>query len=233
MNYLKKHILPLLLLFVLFSCRKEVAIEECSQNCATYNIKGKFYDAVNNVGFSNIPVELKWNYFRYCISCPRSRQVYSGRSDENGNFDFSINIDTTFFNDYSLELTAPKISNYFDLFSRSIYRNDLQNDSIIKVGYYPIGNLKLNLHRIETDSIIKMSISHIWKGIGTDEYINQLDYFGESPNLIIDSSFNIETVADLSTKIVIKIFKFNGNQTEIVDSIVCNRSATSILNMNY
>ena len=100
------------------------------------------------------------------------------------------------------------------------------------MGYYPIGKLQLNLHRISTDSISKMSVSHSWKTNG-GESINRQDYFGESPSIFIDTSLNIESVADILTKVVITVFYENGNRVEIGDSLFCNRNSISIFNMTY
>lgn len=229
----KTPILIILISVVSLSCRKEIAIEHCSQNCKTLNIKGKFYDGVNNIGFSNMPVELKWSYFRSCIICPSAREIYSGRSDENGVFNFSIEVDSTFFNDYSLQLSTPRVSNYFELFPKNLSKEDLENDSLVNIDYYPIGNLKLNLQRVGTDSINKLSVSHFWKTHSTGETIFRQDYFSESPNIFIDTLLNIETVAEISTMVMVSVFYTNGNRTDISDSIVCSRNTPSILNMDY
>lgn len=229
-----KTYIPLFFVAMLFSaCKKELIAKKCVENCETYNIKGKLNDAVSNAGLANTTIELKWNYFRYCIICPRDVKVYTGRTDANGNFAFAVNVDTTFFNNYSLALSSPKNNNYFELFPKSLKQIDLQNDSFIQVNYYPIANLKLNLRRTSSDSLQNLIMSHLWKVPASIEYIRIQDYFGTTPKIIRDTTFNLQTIAGISTKVVINMVYANGNRAEISDSIVCDRNTTSTLNINY
>jgi len=230
---MKIYLLLISISILLFSCKKELQVEKCSQNCKTFNIKGRFYDGITNEGFGNTSINLRWEYFRYCISCPNSRNVYSGSADENGYFNFNIEIDTSLFNDYILQLKTPVINNYFELFPRDIDKIDLTQNNSINVEYYPKANLELRLHRIQTDTIKNLNIYHIWRTPGTGEFITQYDYLGQTPNIISDTILNIKTVAGIYTKIIIEKLYSNGNRIEISDSLVCNRNVNNIIDMNF
>lgn len=225
--------LAILLSAMLFSCKKEKKDTQCTQNCASYTVSGKFYDGVNNTGFANSPVNLKWEYFRNCFVCPGSKNIYSGNADANGNFNFTITIDTTLFRDYSLELTTPVINTHFELFPRVIEKTDLVQNNRIDVAYYPKADLQLRLHRVQTDVMQHLNILHIWKATATGEFIHQYDYFGTAPNITGDTVLNIKTVAGLYTKIIIDKVYPNGTRAEITDSVVCNRNSVTVVNMNF
>lgn len=218
---------------IFFSCKKDILNKKCLQNCKTYNIKGRFYDGTTNEGFVNTPVNLKWDYFRYCIFCPSSKDVYSGKADATGDFNFTVDLDTSLFNDYSLQLTTPKFNNYFELFPRDILKSDLQQNAMINVAYYPIANLELHLHRTQTDIIKNLNILHVWKATVSGETITSYDYTGQTPQIIGDTILNIKAPASISTKIYITKSLSNGNRVEITDSLVCVKNTNNIFHMNF
>ena len=219
--------------FVLFACKKGLQADKCSQYCKTYTIKGRFYDGITHAGFAYTPVDIKWEYFRYCVFCPGSRDVYSGGADGNGNFNVTIEIDTSLFSDYVLQLNTPVFKDYFELFPRFIDKNDLQQNKMINIEYYPEANLELRLHRIQNDIIKSLNILHIWREPGTGEFITQYDYFGQAPNITGDTILHFKTVAGAYTKIYIDKSYATGNAVEITDSIVCNRNTNNVINMNF
>ena len=225
--------LAILLSAMLLSCKKEKKDTQCTQNCASYTVSGKVYDGITNTGFANTPVNLQWSYTRYCIVCPGSKNIYSGNADANGNFNFTITIDTSLFRDYSLELKTPVINTHFELFPRVIPRDDLAQNRSINVAYYPKADLQLRLHRVQTDVMQHLNVLHIWKATATGEFITQYDYFGTTPNITGDTVLNIKTVAGLYTKIILDKVYPNGTRAEITDSVVCNRNSVTVVNMNF
>ncbi len=230
---MKTYITLFFVAMLFFACKKELTAKKCIENCETYNIKGKLNDAVTNSGLANTTVELKWSYFRYCIICPRDVKVFAGRTDANGNFAFTVSVDTTFFNNYSLELSSPNNNNYFELFPKSLKQIDLQNDSFVQVNYYPIANLKLTLRKTSTDSVQGIVVAHLWRVPGVTEYISIQDYFGTTPKIPRDTTLSIQTIAGISTKVLVNMVYANGNRAEVSDSIVCARNVISTLNINY
>lgn len=138
LNKMNKYILLIVLTLVLFSCRKERGLYDCSDNCKTYEIKGRIFDPISSKAFANYPVKLRWVTFRgNCIFCPRKqRDIYNGKTDRNGNFSVVVNLDTTLFQDYSVVFSTPEKEHY-----RNVYHGYLEDENLrgkpIEVPFYP------------------------------------------------------------------------------------------------
>lgn len=96
---------------VFLSCKKEQP--SCKGNCLTAIIKGRVYNKISLQGLANISVEAEWHRAAYCIGCTVYK-VSAGRTDVNGNFNLSKEIDTAYFKDYYLSIKIHADSNYFN-----------------------------------------------------------------------------------------------------------------------
>lgn len=209
----------------------------CTSNCKTYNIKGSVFDASNNKGFQKIPIILKWEYFRNnCIFCPKPlKDIFHGQTDNRGNFSFSISIDTTLFNDYSLKMILPEKENYIlDWIGYFSFLNDTNN---FNIAYYPITNLTLKLKRTQSDILQKIRVVHSW----TPDYASLQSAFtevyeGPIPKGNGDTTIYTKTVAGtVTTATVWKIYS-NVTPIGIKDSLSCNTGNTgntNVISINY
>lgn len=122
------------------------------------------YDGTNNTGFSNKEFLLRWEYFRSsCIFCPKERNnIYTGKTDADGRFSFSVMLDTTLFRDYSLKLFTAGQENYYNSFTNYIEDSSLTGGKEIKVEYYPTTKLALRMIRTQNDPFNTLTLGYWW-----------------------------------------------------------------------
>ena len=229
-----KYMLILFIVISVQSCKKEKMGEglRCTSNCKTYNIKGRVFDASNNKGFQKIPIIFKWEYFRNnCMFCPKPLEdVFHGQTDNSGNFSFSISIDTTLFNDYSLKMILPEKENYI-LDWTGYFLNDTNS---LNIAYYPLTNLTLRLKRTQSDVVQRIRVVHSWTPIYTSLQSAFTEvYDGPIPNGNGDTTIYTKTVAGTVTSATIWKIYSNGTPIGIKDSLFCNPGNTNVMNINY
>ena len=228
-----RYILILFIVISFQSCKKEETLK-CTSNCKTYNIKGRVFDASNNTGFRNMPIILKWEYFRSnCIFCPKPLEdIFHGQTEINGNFSFSISIDSTLFNDYSLKIILPEKENYFkDWIGHFAFLNDTNN---FNIAYYPLTNLSLKLNRTQADLVQSIRVVHSWTPIYASWQSAFTEvYEGPIPNRNGDTTIYTKTVAGTVTTATVWKNYSNATPIGIKDSIFCNPGNTNVININY
>lgn len=230
---MNKYILLIVLTLVLFSCRKERGLYDCSDNCKTYEIKGRIFDPISNKAFANYPVKLRWVTFRgNCIFCPRKqRDIYNGKTDRNGNFSVVVNLDTTLFQDYSVVFSTPEKEHY-----RNVYHGYLEDENLrgkpIEVPFYPQAILTVQLMRTQNDTFERVSVSHSWTRIEGNRDILFLQDFYRPMSGKQDTTIHIKTVTDLLT--TVRVSKYlNGRTQDVHDSIVCEAGKDNVLRFEY
>ncbi|MES2773673.1 MAG: hypothetical protein V4722_05790 [Bacteroidota bacterium] len=227
-----KSLSVLLITTVLLSCKKD-KFNECTSHCKTYSISGRAFDGSTQKGLSEIPIKLKWSYFRFCIFCPGPLEdIYHGKTDVNGNFSFTITVDSTLFADYSLEVIFPEKENYQKDWLGSFTSLNASNN--FQVAYYPISNLTIQLHRTLADNFKSLRLVHNWSPIYLASQVGfKEDYEGPIPNGTGDTTINTQTISGLITNVTLwKIFS-NGTSIGIKDSLLCKTGAANIVNINY
>jgi len=222
-------ILLTLLLFSIFinSCKKRAPI--CTVNCGTINVNGNVINKLTTTNASGVPVSLSWA--KSVAGFRQSEVITTVNSKADGSFNFTSNIDTTYFSrGYFLSLSVGKSNDYIVLGYSGIVetrtysfdQNAFQNQQF---EVYKKANLKISLRRILNDNFQSYAISH-----SNVTNFFMYDYNVQSPQEVIDrntSEINIETVADVYTKIkTVKKFA-NGTSTVTLDSVKCTTSSTS------
>ena len=218
--------------FFLSSCEKEAP--RCTGNCETINIAGKVIDKLANTGATDVPVTLSWSRSVYTSQNERINKVNS-KSD--GTFSFTSNIDTSYFSrGYSLSLyvnsnTQYSILGYSGLIalSSNIFNpNPFQN---AQFEVYKKAKFKIRLHRTLNDNFLSYTISH---SNVSDFFLS--DYFVQSPQDVINQNtteLNVETVADVYTKIRTIKNLTNGTLIISLDSIKCTTNSTSTYDVTF
>lgn len=225
-------------LFILISCfvtsckREKIA---CRGNCADITIKGWVYDATSNKGFLNVPVNLKWQYIRTCFTCiGATKNLYSAKTDQQGNFTFDVSIDTTLFNDYSLEVSTSDQSGYFSLFPKLIGKYNVQQFQSVNMAFYPKAVLTLRLHRTQTDVFEGFSVYHYFNHTdGSGDYTGQYAYLKTRQEPFGDTVIQVETAANVLTKIKRMKSYSNGTVAEQTDSIVYKSTGQNVFDIYY
>ena len=232
-TYFKTTVLLILLGSFINSCRKDQP--SCSCNCVTISISGNTYIKTSGVALTNVPVEVNWFRKAYCIGCT-SYKVASGKSGNDGKFNFNTTIDSTFFRDYFLSVRVPADTNYITVPSSGgvnfneerfydFNSNAIQN---LKFEFYPKTFLTIKLHRTLSDNFNFFSVDHNFTsafGYG--------DYIITGPQFASDTTFKVETSANIYTRIVWKKTVIGGQSNQQTDSLICTSNGSNIFNINY
>lgn len=215
------------------SCRKDQPT--CTGNCVDININGAAYIKTNNAALPNIPVEVIWFRNEYCIGCT-SYKVTSGKTGNDGRFDFNVTIDSTFFRDYFLCVRVPADTNYITVpdagsvnyNERRFYEfnsNAMQN---LQFESYPKAFLTIRLHRTLSDNFNYFTVDHNFTSLFGYE-----DYLIGGPQFATDSTIRVETSADIYTRIVWKKTIIGGQSNEQTDSLICTNNGANVFDINY
>jgi hypothetical protein len=215
------------------ACKKQAPV--CTGNCGTINANGNVVNKLTTAHAAGVPVSLSWEKFVGGFS--QSEVIATVNSKIDGSFNFTSNIDTTYFSKgYFLSLSVGKsndfiILGYSGLIETRTYVFDQNAFQAKQFEVYKKANLTLKLNRTLNDNFQRYAITH---SNVADFYLH--DYNVQSPQEVIDrktSEINIETVADVYTKIkTVKTFA-NGTSTTTLDSIRCTTHSTSIYAINF
>ena len=225
----------LLTALLFFSCERDAP--ECKGNCETMNANGRVINNLTGTGASGVPVKLSWSLGG---GLPRGDRlvIQTVNSDGNGAFNFTSSIDTTYFSkDYHLSLYVGDndeymILGYAGVNSKPSYAFDQSAFQNVQLEVYKKANLKIRLHRTQSDNFTSFIISHS----NVDNYFFVIDYNVQSPQEVIDkkqSELNVNTVADVYTKIKVEKTFADGTSKVTIDSIKCTTNATSIYDVNF
>lgn len=224
----------LLIIFPLFmhSCKKQAG--PCTGNCATINANGSVINDITNSSAANVPVSLNW--FKFSGITPQYEVIAILNSRDDGTFNFTSTIDTSYFkNGYSLLLSAGSnneymILGYSGLISKQIGAFDPNAFQGIQFDVFKKATLILQVHRIQSDSFQSFAIYHTVVGD-----INLYDYNIQSPQDVTQSTseINVTTVADVFTTITaLKTFS-NGTNETTTDSIKCSANTSNTFVVNF
>ena len=231
-NY--KILLTLLLVSIFInSCKKQAPV--CTGNCGTINANGTVLNKLTTTSASGVPVSLSWVKFVGGFS--QSEVIATVNSKADGSFNFTSNIDTTYFSKgYFLSLSVGKSNDYIilgysGLIETRTYSFDQNAFQNRQFEVYKKANLKIKLHRTLNDNFQSYAITH---SNVTDFFL--YDYNVQSPQEVIDrntSEINVETVADVYTKIkTVKTFA-NGTSTVTLDSVKCTTSSLTNYDVTF
>lgn len=215
------------------ACKKQAPV--CAGNCGTINANGNVVNKLTTANAAGVPVSLSWVKFVGGVS--QKEVIATVNSKIDGSFNLTSNIDTTYFSKgYFLSLSVGKSNDYIilgysGLIETRTYVFDQNAFQAKQFEVYKKANLKLKLNRTLNDNFQSYAITH---SNVADFYL--YDYNVQSPQEVIDrniSEINIETVADVYTKIkTVKTFA-NGTSTTTLDSIRCTTNSTSIYTINF
>ena len=228
-------ILCALLFMVLFtSCEEKYLLDLDSEHCVNVNIKGRLYVEPTGEKLDNILVEVFFKEKSFFL--PQSKEIISGKTDKNGIFNFNTAIDTTSFDDYLLcvMITNPKdyLASYYadkgDLVSicwENYSAEELQN---IEISFYKKATLIINFNKT-TDDCEYLSVYHSFAKLC-------YAYWFRIPDFEQDEAWKklqLETAADIHTKINWEKSMKDGERYTDTDSLICRQNKNNIFNINY
>jgi hypothetical protein len=227
---MKYFLLVLTCCTMLAACKKRAV---CRGNCVDIRITGRLYDGVTNAGLPSQPVQLWWEYLGYCLFCSDAK-ITDGRTNANGDFDFSATIDTTVFNNrYYLVVRALPPLNYLnDAVHPSIFGYNPSGLMNLKISMSPKADISIQLHRTMTDTFRFFSVTSLYRNpygqTGATNFVYNSGSRGR------DTTINMLTSAGVYT--VIEWYKSGLSGTYLQqgkDSLVCTTAGPNIFNISY
>jgi len=191
---------------------------------------------LTNASAAGVPVSLSWVKFVGGFS--QSEVIATINSKSDGTFNFTSNIDTTYFSrGYFLSLSVGSNNEYIILGYSGVikirtYSFDQNAFQRVQLEVYKKANLKIKLHRTQTDNFQNFSIAH--SNVVNDFFL--YDYNVQSPQEVIDinkSEIDISTVADVFTKIRVIKTLTDGTVNITIDSVKCPANTTSSYDVNF
>lgn len=239
-NILIKWLIILISIRCLFiSCVKEKEyLPDCTTgNCIDVNIRGLLYVITSEEKINNIPIEVFF-YKRTGEWYGEIQKIISGKTNKNGVFDFTVTIDTTFFEDYHLTVRVPHQKNYItfddnnsyhEYSTRSFYyynKDMLQN---VNFGFYKKATLSIILKRTQTEDFEYFDVNYLF-GNSPQHIAYIISGYDKTPNEIIQT---VEVGADVQLKIWwLKVLK-GGERNVETDSLICKQNSNNIFTINY
>jgi hypothetical protein len=214
------------------ACRKKAV---CRGNCVDIRISGRMYDAVTNTGFANQAILVQWKPVGSCWFCS-TREITSGKTDNNGYFDFITTIDSSIFTtQYKLNVSAKVPSGYLDdygLYSQAYLYNYSSNGlTNIQFPFYPAANnFSIKLHRTLSDTFANFWITGYYNNGHTRMGITT---FNISSSQARDSTIKCGTAAGTYTYIIWRKTLSQGVFTEWKDSMICTAQGPNVFDINY
>ncbi len=230
-----KILLPVLAVsFFINSCKKQAPV--CTGNCETINANGTVVNKLTNASAAGVPVSLSWVTFIGGFA--QSEIIATVHSKTDGSFNFTSNIDTTYFSkNYFLSLSVGSSNDYIilgysGLIETRTYSFDQNAFQDKQFEVYKKASLKIRLHRTLTDNFQSYVITHS----NVEDNFFLYDYNVQSPQEVIDkniSEINVATVADVYTRIATAKTFANGTSTTTLDSVKCTTNSTSIYDVIF
>jgi hypothetical protein len=225
-------IVSIIIFMNFISCRKE-NIGDCEGNCKLVNVKGFVYDITTNQPIVNRSIQMKWKNKQpsnCLIYCPTQPTLYSTKTNAQGKFSITINVDTsltTHYLDISTSLYGTINDNYNGISVKGNFQDNL-------IGLYPFADIKIKLHRSLNDTFVIFGYSAytrfdnnvpIWPDFGNS-------FYGNEP-LPIDTIIQGKVIANLYTKI--KTYKRVSTliYNTTIDSVICSPDSIVTYNINY
>ena len=233
-NFIKTTAVILLLAASAHSCFDEEP--DCKTGrCIKVRFKGTVRVLPSGEGLKNVPVKVTISKDGQ-MGRPH-KNVGSGKTNKNGEFDFNGIIDLS-FGGTLLKASIPSQDKYFNV-SNEIYftRLDFNNTNMlnalkrINFVFYNKASLTINLNRTLTDEFDWISIGY-FPAFREYPYPRGL-YRGSEPKPT--ATFQVETAADIYTKIQWqKFIHFNNEPISVfVDSLICKQNVNNVININY
>lgn len=215
-------------IIIFFSCRK-VEVSNCEGNCKNVYVKGFIYDKTTSQPVENMTIRIIWNKPPSGWFSGPTPFTYIVKTNSQGLFGVNIKADTTLTN-YKLGISLFAESPIFDKYFPAGLTGSFQNNII---GVYPKTNLKINLHRVSSDSFIFSSFNTYSNEESSFGYPNFGHMFLGNEHIPNDTTINGEAIANIFIKIK-KTKKLPlSSITTSVDSIICLPNTTTVYNINF
>ncbi len=205
------------------SCKKQM----CDGNCAPISISGRVVDSSNRSGIPGVPIKIYWQDLGLCYICPEI-DVAESKTDNDGNFSFTISIDSLQFGGHGLFVSATIPRGYIpDGYLVEFLPAYVPSFNNIRFVLFQKTDLSIQLVRTQNDNFTSLDLHYYYNFTHSGLY----SYMGSPPTAI--ESFNVATAANVFTKIVLtKAYGF-GQTSTFTDSIKCKSNSLNKIVVNY
>lgn len=223
---MQKLLFFILLIALIVSCKKNY----CSGNCADIRISGQVVDTSSNQGIADVPIQVYWEESTFCTSC-HTTKVAESKTNNEGYFNFVITVDKDKFGDNYLSINASIPSGYIHSYGNTervissyISQYIIQDDNL-RIVMYPKANLSINLVKNQNDTFNYFDLTYTYSP-------TRIGIFSQSGTLR-DTAFNVQTSANIYTKIEWRKGYGFGQTTTYIDSIKCSSTSPNTFIINY
>ncbi len=211
---------------LIISCKKN----SCTGNCGEIQISGQVIDTSTNKGLANVPIQVYWQKSGFCISCNKINVTNSKTSNE-GNFNFSATVDKDRFKNYFLFVEAAIPNGYIHSYSKterveydylSEYDPQVSN---LRFVMYPKANLSIKVVKNQNDNFNFFDVKYTYSPTSIGIF--------NPPGTFSDTTFSVETSANIFTKIEWRKGYGFGQTKNFADSIKCSPVSNNSFTINY
>ena len=208
----------------------------------TYNFNGVVVNPTTNTPIANYPLKLYWYKSGDGIFLwPQTINIKSLRTQSDGTFNFSQNIDTSNFSRgfalvLALDTSGDYILNMFGINAKCyILKTNYDPNAFKNVEFnlYKKANLKLILNRTQSDifSAFRLYYTIIEKNQLCGNYWYP---YSSMQNFVPNTEINISTISDTYTTIYMNKYNYNSiPYYQKIDSVKCNTDSTVIYNVDF
>ena len=216
----------LLTILIIISCKKN----NCNGDCREIQISGQVIDTSNNKGLANVPIQVYWQDRGFCISCTQMH-VNNSKTNNQGSFDFIVTVDRERFETDFLYVEAAIPNGYIHSYSKTErveydYITQYDNQvSGLRFVMYPKANLLIKLVKNQNDNFNFFDVKYTYSPTSIGIF--------NSSGAFTDTAFNVETSANIFTKIEWRKGYGFGQSKNFVDSIKCSSQSNNSFTINY
>ena len=209
------------ILVLIASCKKD-----SKDDFRKITITGSVYDSTGRVGMANVPVKIFWYG-----PVTQETSIGSTISNSQGNYSFQTKIDISRFKDQNLIVHAIVPNGYIsihDMEHTSVGASTVGYSELLKMprfDMYQKSNLAIQMQRTATDSFSEI---HVYYNYGGRNY---WVYLANNPGGSV--TYNVTTVAGLSTKVHWAKKYASGSTTSFQDSIICLPNTSNSITIPY
>lgn len=222
---MKPGLLPILLLALLTSCKKE----ECTGDCVEVVFTGKVIDLSNKQGVERVPIQVFWqsNPFGFFSN---TSEVADSRTDKQGQFTISKSIDKSKFEFNSLHVEARVPNGYIS--RHGPYEKEIQLIHQYAQRYearfemHQEANLDIKLVKNQSDSFNLFALAYSYDHPYSVGVIS-------GAKAVRDTTIRVKTAAGVYTKVRWEKTLGIRQSKTFVDSILCDAAKNNTLIVAY
>ena len=231
-NFVKIAVIALVLAVSVYSCFDEEYKPDCKTgDCITLNIKGFLRVQPSGEGLRDVLVEV--SHIIGGAVFLRGGKIGSGKTNKNGEFDFNVTIKPN--DDSWIKVIIPSQNKYINISNEKVFlskkiTHELKDDlKKINFDFYKKTTLTINLIRTLSDDFDEFNLAYTFLNYRNSSLLIYENYSKTTTN----KNIQIETAADVYTKIVWNKRLSGVEISKSIDSLICKQNVSNVIIINY